>query len=280
MYNYYYMELLPTWYMVTIVFLLGLIIGSFLDVIVCRFHTGKSINGRSRCMSCGHTLSWYELFPLASYLILRGRCKNCNGTIPVRLLLMELVTGILFLVVYFTTASLLSLGLALVVVSLLIVIAVYDIKHMVIPHEFVFAVLALACVSLLVQMNFIVNLPFIIAHLTSAVGASLFYASLWVMSKGKWIGLGDAKLAFPLALMLLPLQSFSMVVLSFWIGAGVSVVLLLVQKLLQSGKKHLPFLRIPLTMKSEVPFAPFMLLAFLAVFLMQVNVLSFMENLF
>lgn len=273
------MELLPAWYIATVVFVLGLIIGSFLDVIVCRFHTGKSINGRSRCMSCGHTLSWYELFPLASYLILRGRCKNCNGNIPLRLLLMELVTGVLFLLTYFTATSFLSLGLALTVVSLLIVIGVYDIKHMVIPHEFVFAMLALALVLLLIQTDFKFNLPFIIAHLASAVGASLFYLSLWVVSKGKWIGLGDAKLAFPLALLLSPIGGFSMVVLSFWIGAAVSILLLLTQKILRSGKKHLPFLRIPLTMKSEVPFAPFMLLAFLAVFLMQVNVLNLMENL-
>ncbi len=273
------LQIFPQYFIATVVFLLGLIIGSFLDVIACRFHTGKSINGRSRCMSCGHTLSWYELFPLASYLILRGRCKNCNGNIPVRLLVMELVTGASFLLAYFTATSLLSLGLALVLVSLLVVIAVYDMKHMVIPHEFVFASLALACVSLLLHMDFAVNATFIISHLVSAVGVSLFYASLWVISKGRWIGLGDAKLAFPLALMLSPLEGFSMVVLSFWIGAGVSVVLLLAQKMLHSGKKHLPFLRIPLTMKSEVPFAPFMLLAFLAVFLMQVNVLSFMENL-
>ncbi len=275
-----FLTILPSYYSATIIFILGLIIGSFLDVIVCRFHTGKSINGRSRCMSCGHTLSWYELFPLVSYLVLRGRCKNCDGNIPLRLLLMELLTGSLFLLVYLVSTSLLSLGLALVLVSLLIVVALYDIKHMVIPHEFVFAALALAVVSLFIEMGFVFNVQVLLLHLVSAVCASFFYAALWVVSKGRWIGLGDAKLAFPLGLMLVPLEGFSMVVLSFWIGAGVSIVLLLVQKLLKSGKKHLPFLHIPLTMKSEVPFAPFMLLAFLAVYFAQTDVLTLMTFLF
>lgn len=275
-----FLQIFPPYYVGVVVFLLGLIIGSFLDVIVCRFHTGKSINGRSRCMSCGHTLSWYELFPLVSYLVLRGRCKNCNGNIPLRLLLMEFLTGSLFLLVYLVSTSLLSLGLALVLVSLLIVIALYDIKHMVIPHEFVFATFSLALLSLFAHTGLVFNVQFLLAHFVAGAGASLFYAALWVISKGRWIGLGDAKLAFPLGLMLLPLQGFSMIVLSFWIGAGVSIVLLLLQKILKSGKKHLPFLRIRLTMKSEVPFAPFMLLAFLAVYLAHADVLLLMGYLF
>jgi prepilin signal peptidase PulO-like enzyme (type II secretory pathway) len=151
---------------------------------------------------------------------------------------------------------------------------------MVIPHEFVFAAFVLALVSLFLETNFSFNVQFLLVHLVAGVGASLFYAALWVVSKGRWIGLGDAKLAFPLGLMLLPQGGFTMVVLSFWIGAGVSIVLLLLQKLFKSGKKHLPFFRIPLTMKSEVPFAPFMLLAFLAVYLLQADVLVLMNRLF
>jgi prepilin signal peptidase PulO-like enzyme (type II secretory pathway) len=189
---------------------------------------------------------------------------------------MEFVTGVLFLLVYLVSTSLFSLCLTLVLVSLLIVIAVYDIKHMVIPHELVCATLALAIVSVFGQMDFSFNTAQFLTHGLAATGASLFYATLWVVSKGRWIGLGDAKLAFPLGLMLLPAGSFSMVVLSFWIGATVSIVLLLLQKLSKSGKKHLPFLRIPLTMKSEVPFAPFMLLAFLAVYLVAADVLTLM----
>lgn len=266
--------LLPHWYSITIVFLFGLIIGSFLDVIVCRFHTGKSINGRSRCLSCGHTLSWYELFPLLSYLVLLGRCKSCGGHIPLRLLCMELCTALLFVFVLFHTSSLVSLFFGLVLCSFIMLTASYDMRHMIIPHAFVYMLLAYALVFISYEAYQVSSVHMLVPHVLSAFGVSLFYFALWLVSKGRWIGLGDAKLSFPLALLLTPLGAFSFVVLSFWVGAVISVVLLCLQKVARSGQQHLPILTNTLTMKSEVPFAPFMLIAFLLVFFAQVDVLS------
>ena len=274
------MELLPPLYVVTVIGILGLIIGSFLDVLVSRFHTGKSINGRSRCMSCGHTLSWYELFPFLSYLILRGKCKECGGHIPLRLLVMELSTAFLFILAYLSVPSLILVAFCLVLLSLLIVISAYDIRHMVIPNEFVFATLFLALVHLMLVSSFFSNLQILVPYIIGAISSSLFFASLWFISKGKWIGLGDAKLAFPLGLMLHYMEAFSFIVLSFWIGACISIAVLLIQRALYSGKHRLPIFSVPLTMKSEVPFAPFMIAAFVLVFLQHVNVLSLMTSLF
>jgi len=272
--QYAYMYLLPPLYVVSIVFIFGLIIGSFLDVIVSRFHTGKSINGRSRCMSCGHTLSWYELFPFLSYVILRGRCKSCGGHIPTRLLLMELITAISFLLVYFNTETFSMFLFGLVLMSLLIVIAAYDMRHMVIPHEFVFGAFFLATIHLALVTEFFANMYMVLPYIFSGIACFAFYGGLWVVSKGKWIGLGDAKLALPLGLMLTYTDALSFVIFSFWIGAFVSLALLLGQKLLVSGKKHLPFINVPLTMRSEVPFAPFMILAFIVVFLLKIDVFT------
>lgn len=274
------MGLLPDYYALFIIFLLGLIIGSFLDVVVSRFHTGKSINGRSRCMSCGHTLSWYELFPLLSYLVLRGRCKNCNGKIPTRLLAMELSTALSFVYVYIFSDSLVTLFLGLVLVSMLIVIASYDIQHMVIPHEFVFALAALSILVVAFKYNFTFEPEVLFMHVVSAVCVCGFFALLWVISKGRWIGLGDAKLALPLTFMLLPLEAFSAVVLSFWVGAGISIFVLVLQKIAVSGKHHLPIGKVPLTMKSEVPFAPFMILAFVLVYFQKLDVLALLSGWF
>lgn len=274
------MELLPAYYVITVIFIFGLIIGSFLDVVITRFHTGKSINGRSRCLSCGHTLSWYELFPLLSYLVLRGRCRNCGARIKARLLWMELLTACLFVYAYVFAASFLAFLIGIVLLSLLIVIAVYDIDHMVIPHEFVFAAFACALAVVAYQLWPVFDLFALASHAASAAMTFVFYGGLWIVSKGRWIGLGDAKLAAPLALMLTPLEAFSMIVFSFWIGAVVSVAILLIQKLLQSGKHHLPFLRVPLTMKSEVPFAPFMIAAFVLVYFHHVQALTLMSGLF
>lgn len=274
------MEILPLYYVLSMVALLGLIIGSFLDVIVTRFHTGKSINGRSRCMSCGHTLSWYELFPLLSYVLLRGRCKNCSGHIPTRLLFMEVFTAALFVTVYLFATSFPFFIFSLILVSLLIVVSVYDIQHMVIPNEFVVTLLLCAAIFVGLEMYVTASMMGTVTHLISAFASSLFYALLWLVSKGKWIGLGDAKLAFPLGLMLTAQEAFSFVVLSFWIGAVVSLLIIVVQKILQRGKQSLPIFGVPLTMKSEVPFAPFMIAAFIIVFLGHIDVLSLMTHLF
>ncbi len=278
-YNRLIMELLPQWYIICTLFLFGIIIGSFLDVFVSRFHTGTSINGRSRCMSCGHTLSWYELVPLLSFLILRGRCRSCNSKIPLRLLGMELVTGALFVYVYLTLLIPSSVFFGLLLATLLIIIAAYDMRHMIIPDEFVWALLGFALLLLGFSYQS-TNIMFYIPHLLAACIMSLFFAALWLVSKGRWIGLGDAKLAFPLGLMLTPFATFSVIVFSFWIGAVVSIAVLLVQRLLLSGKHRLPFFGGPLTMKSEVPFAPFLIAAFILVFFEHIDVLAIMARLF
>ncbi len=173
-----FITLLPQWYVLTLVFLFGIILGSFLDVIVSRFHTGKSINGRSRCMSCGHTLSWYELFPLVSYFVLLGRCKSCRGHIPLRLLCMELITGILFVFIYFHSPSLSLLAFGLLLACVVVVIAAYDIRHMVIPHEFVFTVLGLAIVYIGYEVYVLQTFSLMLPHVLSSVSAFLFFYAL------------------------------------------------------------------------------------------------------
>lgn len=274
------MEFLPPYFLSTVVFVFGLIIGSFLDVIVCRFHTGKSINGRSRCLSCGHTLSWFELFPFFSYVVLRGKCRSCEGYIPARLLFTELFTAVLFLSVFLQVGVSLLLPLSLVLVSLLIIVMLYDYRHMIIPNEFVIAIGGLGIVYLGFEYSIGVPLSVLIFHILAALGASGFYFMLWLISKGRWIGLGDAKLAFVLGLFLYPLEAFSMVVFSFWIGAGTSLLLMGIVAVLKRGQKHLPFLPLTLTMKSEVPFAPFMIVSFCIVFFGHAHVFALINEFF
>jgi prepilin signal peptidase PulO-like enzyme (type II secretory pathway) len=195
--------------------------------------------------------------------------------------MMEFLTGFLFLYGAMTVQNLFFLPLCLTLLSVLIVVMHYDIRHMVIPHRFVFIIGALA-VLFFGLTTYFVGFDFKVAvfHIASAVLSFSFYGFLWLISKGKWIGLGDAKLAFALGLFLSPLSAFSMIVFSFWIGAAVSVFLLVVQKMLKGGKISLAFLNVPLTMKSEVPFAPFMVVAFILVFFGQWSVLAFLSSLF
>jgi prepilin signal peptidase PulO-like enzyme (type II secretory pathway) len=176
--------------------------------------------------------------------------------------------------------SLFLLVTSLVLMSVLIVTAWYDYNHMVIPHEFVFMLGVLAVLSHAVAFYQTGSLQALLTSILAAMFASSFYGALWLISKGKWIGLGDAKLAFVLGLFLTLSGAFSMIVFSFWIGASLSLLLMLLQHIVRSGKKHLPFLHQHLTMKSEVPFAPFMIVSFIIVFFQKADVFSLLNQLF
>src|SRR3989338_8110091 len=117
-----------------IFFILGLIIGSFLNVVICRFKA-RPLGGRSACMSCQSKLSWYELIPLFSFLSLGGRCRNCKTGISIQYPLVELATGIIFTLlflkfqnIFFTDISVffLTYFYYAIMFSILIVLAVYD----------------------------------------------------------------------------------------------------------------------------------------------------------
>ena len=265
---------LPISFILAIAALFGLIIGSFLNVYIYRFHTGRSLSGSSHCLSCGTPLRPYELVPMVSYLALRGRCRTCASYIPSRYFLVELLTSVLFVGVFMSESSIWLLGIMLTLVSLLVVVAVYDLYHMVIPDEFVFAAVVLALGKWLYLLTIGMPVTEFFYSLLAALAAGLFFFLLWYVSKGTWIGFGDVKLVVPLALVLGYGATFSLVVLSFWIGAAVGLLLMLVQKIRRRGQPHLRLLDRGLTMKSAIPFAPFLILGFLAVYLLGVDVVS------
>jgi leader peptidase (prepilin peptidase) / N-methyltransferase len=257
-------------------FLLGVIIGSFLNVYLYRFHTGKSLAGSSHCMSCARRLRWYELFPLLSYIGLRGRCRTCFAYIPARYFWVELLTGTLFAVVTIVVTDILLWPVLFLLMAILVVVTVYDIKHMIIPHEFVYVLLGIAAVLLGYNWwQFATPVLTMLYHVLAGLGAGSFFAFLWWYSGGRWLGLGDAKLALPLGIMVGPWGAFSMVVLSFWVGTVIALLVMGLQWWRNRGKLTLPFSRQQLTMKSEVPFAPFLIIGFLLVLLGQVDVLQF-----
>lgn len=266
--------LLPLWYVVLVAFGFGVIIGSFLNVVIYRFHTGKSLAGLSHCLSCQTPLRFYELFPLFSYLGLRGRCRSCSAHIPSRYFWVELATGLLFVAVTLTLSPL-WWPAGLFLVALLVVVAVYDIYHLVIPQLFVWLLFIIALAIIGGRYYLVPDLWQVGSQILAGLLAYGFFAGLWKMSAGRWIGYGDAKLALPLGLIVGLTGTFSMIVLSFWVGTIISLGLLFVGRLRQKpGKTHLRFLSTPLTMKSEVPFAPFLIIGFLLVYLGQVDVLT------
>ena len=270
-------ELLPVWYQYTFVVVFGLIIGSFLNVYIYRLNTGKSLAGHSHCLSCGAGLRPYELVPLFSYLFLKGRCRSCGCYIPVRYFVVELCTGVLFLLAYSVAFSVIEFLYLTALISVLIVITVYDIRHFIIPDKLIVSLLVLTSV----WQGYLLYGGGTWQSLLMTIGAALlgagFFYLLWLISAGRWIGFGDVKLAVPLGMMVGPFAVFSMIVFSFWIGAIVSLLLIGITKLIR-GQVRLQNRIFRLTIKSVVPFAPFLVAGSLLVLFTNLNVLSFFST--
>ncbi|MEK9209380.1 MAG: prepilin peptidase [Patescibacteria group bacterium] len=236
--------------MLIVVFVFGLIVGSFLNVVVLRLNTGEPIiRSRSKCFSCGHKLAVLDLIPLFSFLVQKGKCRYCQSKISFQYPLVELITGIVFLFVvlkitnyslFITNYSLLlAIGYWLAVFSFLIAISVYDLHHQIIQDKFVYPFIGLALIPVVLAEKALFS------HLLSGLSFFGFFALLWLVSRGKWIGFGDAKLALGLGFLLGPWNSLAAFLFSFWLGGLVGIFLMAFKK-----KKF--------NLKTQIPFGPFL----------------------
>ena len=249
------------------VFIFGLIVGSFLNVVILRYNTSKTLGGRSMCMVCQKKLHWYELFPLFSFIFLKGRCRGCQTKISIQYPLVELITALIFVGLFFKFQEIFYINVftfSLTFVyyaamfSLLLVISVYDIKHKIIPDMLVVVLGIASFVGLFFFSGYGFNphLPSVWEFL-SGIFISVPFAFLWLVSGGKWMGLGDAKLAVGLGWLIGLSRVFSGIVLAFWSGAIVGLLLMFL------SKKY--------SIKSEIPFAPFLVLGAFLAFLFEIH---------
>lgn len=253
-----------------IFFCFGLIIGSFLNVVILRYNTERTFGGRSACMSCKTTLSWAELIPLGSYLALGGRCRTCKVKISMQYPLVELVTGVVFSLLFIKLANLFAFNLLefifsysyyAILFSLLIVLAAYDLRHKIIPDvfSFFFGLIAFLGIFFITSEGTALHLPSVLDFFAGPIIA-LPFVLLWFVSRGTWMGLGDGKLALGLGWMLGIAGATSAVVLAFWSGAVVGVALMLTRKNYK--------------MKTEIPFGPFLVLGTMVAFLFDLRIFS------
>jgi prepilin signal peptidase PulO-like enzyme (type II secretory pathway) len=259
-------------------FILGTIVGSFLNVVIYRFKTGKKITrGRSICMTCGRKLRWYELIPVFSFLIQRGRCRRCHSRISPQYIFVEIGTGLLFGLVlynflpyfYFVIwPSILLVLLHLIVFSLLVVILVYDLRHKIIPNHFVYPFIIISLLLLFVNPLPIGSL-FIWPGWTSLLSGPILalpFVLLWSFSRGRLMGLGDGKLILGIGWFLgLGAGLFSLI-LGFWIGALTSLILIIF------SPRILGFRKRKIDMKTEVPLAPFLIISLIVTFFFSFDV--------
>ena len=255
------------------IFLFGTIIGSFLNVIIYRLNTGRTIaKGRSMCMSCGRNLRWYELIPVLSFIIQCGKCRRCKSPISCQYPIVEFFIGLVFVLIAFKFLPIIYIYPYLYVFyvaffafifSLLTVIFVYDLRHKIIPDKLVYTFIILSFVSIFINfsaMGPVFILPDVYSFIAGPIIAIPFIL-LWYISKGKLMGLGDAKLMLGMGFLLGLSSGIFAVIVSFWIGTIVSIPLMLLSKS-------------KMNMKTEVPFAPFLIICTLITFFFSLDMFS------
>jgi leader peptidase (prepilin peptidase)/N-methyltransferase len=240
--------------------ILGAIGGSFLNALSFRLGTGRSVmHGRSQCMRCGHTLRALDLIPIFSYLFLRGRCRYCDVRISPQYPAVEAAAAVLGAGVALLNPTPLAFAFWFVIWMTLLFIVVYDLRHFVIPWS------CSGLLALLAICNLIVMHASVVAWIVGpALAAPLLLLSL--VSGGRWMGWGDGVLELGLGWMLGLTMGLTAFMLAFWAGAAVGIVLMLWQK--------------GYTMKSELPFAPFLILGAGVAYFFHVDIFSTLPALF
>ncbi len=254
-------EFMGLFLMLTTLFVFGAIIGSFLNVVILRHNTGKSLAGRSGCMVCSAQLSGTELVPIISYVCQMGKCTTCKSAISKQYILVELATATLFALTgwfafvahdlsYFVT------GLLLIAMAIIVILTTYDFKHTILPDKYTYSFAIIAALAVFIMQPDIYQFGW---QLVGGLTTALPIFALWFFSRGRAMGFGDVKLSVGIGIFLGVYLGISAVWYAFIIGALYGVTLMALRK---AGAK------------SEVAFGPFLILGFLIVFFTQVG---FME---
>ena len=261
-------------------FLLGTVLGSFVKVLADRSLSNKSFWGRSYCPRCQHKLAWYDLFPIFSYILLKGKCRYCHKKIGIEYVVVEVVMGILigyqFSIFNFQfSIFLLELITKTFFITILAVLFLTDLKKMLIPDRIILPSIVigiiLGLITIVTKISYLyfylssspigqkllppyseyfqrhawqIAEPFFLSLASGAAIAGFFY-SLIIITRGKGMGGGDVKLGAFFGVMLGFPQAFFSLVLAFLTGAIFSIGLIL------AGKKHFG---------QTIPFGPFLVL--------------------
>ncbi len=258
--------------------IVGLCLGSFINALAWRLSqqiddegepmklsakNAKELSiahGRSMCPHCKHTLAWYDLIPVLSWVSLGGKCRYCKASISVQYPAVELLTSVLFVISYVSwpyglEELWMKIGLAWWLIALvgLVALALYDLKYMLLPDRILLPLIYAAGAVLLLQIFLGRPLATISNVVLSILIAAGIFWVLFQMSKGAWIGGGDVKLGI-LAGMLLarPALAFLYLFVASVLGLVVSVPLMARKKI---------------SKETRVPFGPFLIASLIIVML-------------
>lgn len=231
----------------------GILWGSFLTVVVWRVDDLKSIFvSRSRCTDCEEEIGWYDLVPILSYGILRGKCRKCGKKISTLYPLMEVLTGLVFYLTYTNFGMSIESLLLVLIFSILIVTLGYDAIHMMIVDQFVWLGVALVVIYQFIAVNDWLLWRHVLALVGwgGLIGVS-FPALLVLMSRGKWMGEGDISLGLLAGLFVGFPKIILAYILAFIAGSIYGLALMAIRR-----KK----------MSDPVPFGPFLVLGSIVAF--------------
>ena len=224
-----------------IIFILGLLIGSFLNVCIYRIPKGESIAfPPSHCSACGNNIKSYDLIPVLSWVLLRGKCRSCNEKISIRYPLIEITSAILFVLTYFQYGETIYLVRYLILIPFLVVIAMIDYDTMEVYTTTAWIAIALGVV--LLGVNFYLG-----QHVATYIYGGLLGAGIitFIILSSKLIlgqegmGWGDAEICGLCGLFLGFKLTFLMMFFSFIIGGVIGVYLLKVKN--KNGRSEMPF---------------------------------------
>ena len=237
-------------------FILGACIGSFANVCIYRLpKTKQIISGRSFCPKCKKKINWYDNLPIISFLFLSGKCRKCKKVIPLRYLIVELITGISFLLIYLNFENLYTITFLSILSLILIMIFFIDLENFIIPDSLNFIIMGLALLK-----NFLPNFDTSLIHEInqSIIGGMVGYLSIWLIiylyktfKKIDGMGFGDAKLMAGIGL-LFGWQSIPFILFV----SSILGLIFVVPSLIKKQK----------TMRTEIPFGPFIIAACLIYF--------------
>ncbi len=224
-----------------IVALFGMVIGSFLNVIIDRMPKGESIVWKpSHCDHCKKPLRWFELFPVMSFIAFRGACLRCKKRLSWQYPLVECMTACGFLYIYSTWSSL-EMGIAsLIIFCVYVVLFGIDYKHQILPDE-----LLVVLLGVILVLGLGVGPSDWRIHGIAGVSAGGFFLLIWLLTKGRGLGFGDVKLSLVLGFLLGYPSTIIALYVAFLTGAIVGVILIVSQK---AG------------MKSRIAFGPFLII--------------------
>ncbi len=245
------------------IFLLGVFIGSFLNCFIYRLSIGEKPEGRSYCPKCKHQLSFKDLVPVFSYAFLLGKCRYCKKKISLEYPLVELLTGVLFLLTFLSIGLSLELFYLLFVLFFLILIFVYDLKHYIIPDFATFSLIFLSSAYLLFISFIEGDYSILFLGVLSGAVAFLFFFALWYFTKGKGMGFGDVKFVIFMGLFLGFPNIIPGLFISFLLGAIIGLVLIAIKR-----KK----------IKQQIPFGPFLIIGTLTAYFYGAEIIEIYLN--